>query len=71
MVPIAELKAADQYSGFQHHHEKSGLTAPREVRPVARVEKLRERPAVLPFQRDPNNLYDIRHIFSAYSGHGH
>ncbi len=71
VVPIAELKAADQYSGFQHHHEKSGLTAPREVRPVARVEKLRERPAVLPFQRDPNNLYDIRHIFSAYSGHGH
>ena len=71
VVPIAELQAADQYSGFPHHHEKSGLRAPRATRPVARVEKLRETPELLPFQRDPNNLYDIRHIFSAYGSHGH
>ncbi len=71
VVPVADLDSPDQPSGFPHHHEKSAERGPRAVRRIGRVEPLREVPEVLPFQRDRNNIYDIRHIFGAYAGHGH
>ena len=71
VVPIAVLDGADQASGFPHHQQKSAL-GPEAVRYIGRVEKVRDVPDVLPFQRDKNNLYDVRHIFAAYGGgHGH